>query len=192
MEGLIPPAISLLKNLKELRISYLKGNTTMTFPDLKDLKRMTRLELRNCLITGPILDSIGKMESLKTLDLSSNRLTGLIPDSFENLENINFMFLTNNSLSGTTPEWILTSKQNFDLSFNNFSESSSTDCQPLAVNLASSVSPSANTSLSFLKTNLPCSGKSQYHSLFINCGGPAIEFDDKEYEVDEHHISAYV
>ncbi|CAK8534960.1 unnamed protein product [Lathyrus sativus] len=186
MEGPIPPAISLLKNLKELRISDLKGNTTMTFPDLKDLKRMTRLELRNCLITGPILDSIGEMENLKTLDLSSNRLTGPIPDSFENLENINFMFLTNNSLSGTTPGWILTSKQNFDLSFNNFSESSATDCQPLDVNLASSVSPSANTSLSCLKTNLPCSGKSQYHSLFINCGGPAIEFEDKEYEADEH------
>ncbi|CAI8593283.1 unnamed protein product [Vicia faba] len=185
MEGPIPPAISLLKSLKELRISDLKGNTTMAFPDLKNLTRMTRLELRNCLITGPILDSIGEMENLKTLDLSSNRLTGPIPDSFENLENINFMFLTNNSLSGTTPGWILTSKKNFDLSFNNFSESSATTCQPLDVNLASSVSSSANTSLSCLKANLPCSGKSQYHSLFINCGGPAIGVDDKDYEADE-------
>ncbi|KEH38591.1 LRR receptor-like kinase [Medicago truncatula] len=186
LEGPIPPAVSVLKNLKELRISDLKGNTTMTFPDLKDLKRMQRLELRNCLITGPIPDYIGELENLKTIDLSSNRLTGPIPGSLEDLESINFVFLTNNSLNGTIPGWILSNKQNFDLSFNNFTESSAPDCQILDVNLASSVSPSANTTLSCLKRNLPCSGKPRYHSLFINCGGPATEFDDNEYEADDH------
>lgn len=88
---------SLMKHLLCIRrISDLKTQT-MTFPDLKDLKRMIRLwvenfsmyaiyeelydlfrllstgsslyfrELRNCLITGPIPDYIGEMESLKTL-----------------------------------------------------------------------------------------------------------------------------
>ncbi|KAJ1441594.1 Serine-threonine/tyrosine-protein kinase, catalytic domain [Sesbania bispinosa] len=183
LEGPIPPAISGLTNLKELRISDLTG-PTMTFPDLKDLKRMQTLELRNCLITGLIPDYIGEMESLKTLDLSFNRLSGSIPDSFQHLKSVNYMFLTNNSLSGPIPGWILNSKQNIDLSFNNFSESSASRCQRLDVNLAASHSPLANTSLSCLKMDLPCSGKPQYHSLFINCGGPATEFKGKKYEPD--------
>ncbi|KAK2368139.1 Leucine-rich repeat transmembrane protein kinase [Trifolium repens] len=188
MEGPIPPAISLLKNLKELRISDLKGQTTTKFPDLKDLTRMVRLELRNCLITGPIPDYIGELESLKTIDLSSNRLTGPIPDSLQDLEfeSLNFVFLTNNSLSGTIPGWIVSNKQNFDLSFNNFTDAATSSCQPLDVNLASSVSPSSNTTLTCLKMNLPCSGKPRYHSLFINCGGPATEFDGNKYEADGH------
>ncbi|MCI06729.1 LRR receptor-like kinase, partial [Trifolium medium] len=73
-----------------------------------------------------------------------------------------------------------------DLSFNNFTASAASDCQLLDVNLASSSSPSSNTSLSCLKMNLPCSGKPRYHSLFINCGGPDTEFDGNEYEADEH------
>ncbi|XP_058773596.1 probable LRR receptor-like serine/threonine-protein kinase At1g53430 [Vicia villosa] len=182
MEGPIPPAVSVLKNLTELRISDLKGNKTMSFPDLKGLKFMTRLELRSCLIAGPIPDYIGEMRNLKELDLSFNSLTGPIPDSFQKLEFINLMFLTNNFLSGTTPAWILSSNQHIDLSFNNFTKSSASNCQLLDVNLASSVSPSANTSLSCLKRNQPCSGKPRYHSLFINCGGPAIY----EYEADEN------
>ncbi|KAI9083601.1 hypothetical protein K1719_034543 [Acacia pycnantha] len=59
MEGPIPSTISLLKELKELRISDLRGTTTMTFPDLKDMKNLERLVLRNCLITGPIPKYIG-------------------------------------------------------------------------------------------------------------------------------------
>ncbi|XP_061351364.1 probable LRR receptor-like serine/threonine-protein kinase At1g53430 [Gastrolobium bilobum] len=186
LEGPIPPAVSSLKNLKELRISDLKG-PTMTFPDLKDLKRMERLALRNCLITGPIPGNIGEMQGLKMLDLSFNRLTGPIPDSFQGLQStINFMFLTNNSLSGQIPGWILNSKQNIDLSYNNFTQSTASDCQLLDVNLVSSHSPSASTSVSCLKMNLPCSEKPQYHSLFVNCGGPAVEFEGDEYEADQN------
>ncbi|XP_027342483.1 probable LRR receptor-like serine/threonine-protein kinase At1g53430 isoform X2 [Abrus precatorius] len=193
LEGPIPSVISNLTSLTELRISDLKG-PTMGFPNLKDLKHMQRLELRNCLITGSIPGNIGEMESLKTLDLSSNRLTGSIPDSFQDFQKINFMFLTNNSLSGPIPGWILNSKQNIDLSYNNFTQASTSTCEILDVNLASSLSPSANTSLSCLKRGLPCSGKPQYHSLFINCGGPETEFEGYEYEADTNlrGISTFV
>ncbi|TKY49219.1 LRR receptor serine/threonine-protein kinase [Spatholobus suberectus] len=183
LEGPIPSVISDLTNLTELRISDLKG-PTMKFPDLKDLKSMLKLELRNCLITGTIPSYIGEMKSLKTLDLSSNKLTGSIPDSFQDLGKLNYLFLTNNSLSGKIPDWILPIKQNIDLSLNNFTETSASSCQILDVNIASSHSPSANTSLSCLKRDLPCSGKPQFHSLFINCGGPAAEFEGNEYEDD--------
>ncbi|KAL2962984.1 hypothetical protein AAZX31_17G175700 [Glycine max] len=39
----------------------------MTFPNLKNLKLLLRLELRNCLITGPIPNYIGEIESLKSM-----------------------------------------------------------------------------------------------------------------------------
>ncbi|KAI9083596.1 hypothetical protein K1719_034538 [Acacia pycnantha] len=183
MEGPIPPTISLLTNLIELRISDLSGTTTTKFPDLGSLMSLQRLILRNCLITGPIPKYIGQMKNLKTLDLSFNKLTGSIPDSFQEL-NFNHMFLTNNSLSGTVPEWVLKNKYNIDLSYNNFTEASTSTCQVLEVNLASSLSSSASNPLICLKKGLPCAGKPQYYSLFINCGGPKMKYEGNEYETD--------
>ncbi|CAL0326494.1 unnamed protein product [Lupinus luteus] len=182
MEGPIPATISSLTKLKELRISDLKAPTP--FPDLKELKTLNRLVLRNCLMTGPIPDFVGELSMLKVLDLSFNRLSGLIPDSFQGLRRINYMFLTNNSLTGTVPGWLQESRHNIDLSYNNFTKSSVTSCQQIDVNLVSSHSPSANTSLSCLKMGLPCPGKPTDHSLFINCGGPEIKFDGNLYAAD--------
>ncbi|XP_054815638.1 probable LRR receptor-like serine/threonine-protein kinase At1g53440 isoform X2 [Prosopis cineraria] len=183
MEGPIPSTISLLTNLKELRISDLSG-TTMRFPNLKDLKILERLILRNCLIFGPIPDDFAaEMTNLKTLDLSFNRLTGSVPASFQDL-NFNHMLLTNNSLSGVIPGWMLGNTHNIDLSYNNFTEASASSCQQLDVNLASSLSSSASNSLLCLKRGLPCEGKPKHYSLFINCGGPKMEFEGHEYEED--------
>ncbi|XP_027357081.1 probable LRR receptor-like serine/threonine-protein kinase At1g53430 isoform X2 [Abrus precatorius] len=183
MEGPIPPTISQLKLLTELRITDLNGPTTMAFPDLMDLKILERLELRNCLITGLIPDYIGEMSKLKTLDLSFNMLTGPIPNSIQGLKSLNYMFLTNNSLSGPIQDWILNFKINIDLSYNNFTKSSAPNCQILNLNLASSHSSSAVTSPSTfcLKRNLPCAGKPQYKSLFINCGGNEGVFEGNNY-----------
>ncbi|KAK4285846.1 hypothetical protein QN277_002486 [Acacia crassicarpa] len=184
MEGPIPSTISLLTNLKELRISDLKGTTTMAFPNLKNLKSLERLILRNCFITGPIPIYIGEMTNLKTFDLSFNMLAGSIPESFRNLNLINHMFLNNNSLSGAIPEWVLQNQYNIDLSYNNFTEASTSSCQSLQVNLASSLS-SSNRNVTFcLKKGLTCPGKPQYYSLYINSGGPKMEFEGNEYEED--------
>ncbi|KAL5132553.1 putative LRR receptor-like serine/threonine-protein kinase [Glycine soja] len=174
LDGPIPSVISYLTNLTELRISDLKG-PTMTFPNLKNLKLLLRLELRNCLITGPIPNYIGEIESLKIIDLSSNMLTGSIPDSFQDLGNLNYLFLTNNSLSGPIPDWILSIKKHIDLSLNNFTKTSANNCQMLDVwaNLVQ---------------------ENPIHSLFINCGGPETKFEGNEYEADlsPFGISNYV
>ncbi|KAE9592865.1 putative protein kinase RLK-Pelle-DLSV family [Lupinus albus] len=183
MEGPIPSTISELKFLTELRITDLNG-PTMTFPNLKDLTNFRRLELRNCLITGPIPDYIGKMTKLKSLDLSFNMLTGSIPNSIHGLKELDYLFLTNNSLTGPIQDWILDWKHYMDLSYNNFTESSATSCQISDLNLASSHSSSAITSNFCLKKNLPCPGKPQYYSLFINCGGPKGEFEGNHYTDD--------
>ncbi|KAK4285848.1 hypothetical protein QN277_002487 [Acacia crassicarpa] len=186
MEGPIPSTISLLKNLKELRISDLRGTTTMTFPDLKDMENLERLVLRNCLITGPIPKYIGTIKNLSTLDLSFNKLIGSIPDSFPDLRIISHLFLTNNYLSGAIQEWVLENKTNTDLSYNNFTEVSTSRplCQNLQVNLASSFSSLRRIEPFCLKKGLPCPRTPQYNSLFINCGGPTMKFGGNEYEED--------
>ncbi|CAL0333713.1 unnamed protein product [Lupinus luteus] len=193
MEGPIPSTISELKILTELRITDLNG-PTMTFPNLKNLTNLKRLELRNCLITGPIPDYIGDLTKLKSLDLSFNMLTGSIPNSIHGLKELDYLFLTNNSLTGPIQDWILDWKHNMDLSYNNFTKSSASTCQISDLNLASSHSSSAITSNFCLKKNLPCPEKPQYHSLFINCGGPKGEFEGFHYvdDLQQDGISNFV
>ncbi|XP_030460953.1 probable LRR receptor-like serine/threonine-protein kinase At1g53430 [Syzygium oleosum] len=181
MEGPIPSSISLLTNLTSLTISDLKGPSS-DFPNLQGMSMMQTLILRNCLLSGSIPDYIGEMTGLKTLDLSDNRLTGHVPDTMG--EGLNYMFLTNNSLTGTVPSWVTSSKQSLDLSYNNFTGSPPISCQQSQVNLVFSYSSNGNNSLWCLEKDLPCSGKAQYHSLFINCGGSKMTFEGNQYEED--------
>ncbi|XP_061968479.1 probable LRR receptor-like serine/threonine-protein kinase At1g53430 [Populus nigra] len=187
MEGPIPSAISLLKKLTILRISDLKGSSS-TFPDLKDMTKMKNLILRNCSMTGSIEEYLGNMADLKTLDLSFNKLTGQIPGRLKSLTNIEFMFLNNNFLTGDVPFWILESKEDLDLSYNNFTGSvqpTQSSCRRLTVNLvASHVSTGSNNISWCLNKDLVCPTKPQYHSLFINCGGSSETVGDNEYEDD--------
>ncbi|KAJ6950005.1 hypothetical protein NC651_003854 [Populus alba x Populus x berolinensis] len=177
MEGPIPSTIS-------LRISDLKGSSS-TFPDLKDMTKMEKLILRNCSMTGSIPEYLGNMADLDTLDLSFNKLTGQIPGPLESLTNIKFMFLNNNLLTGEVPAWILGSRKDLDLSYNNFTGSAEQSCQQLSVNLvASHVSTGSNKISWCLNKDLVCTRKPQYHSLFINCGGSRETVDDNEYEDD--------
>ncbi|XP_011016790.1 PREDICTED: probable LRR receptor-like serine/threonine-protein kinase At1g53430 [Populus euphratica] len=72
-----------------------------------------------------------------------------------------------------------------DLSYNNFTGSAEQSCQQLPVNLvASHVSTGSNKISWCLNKDLVCTRKSQYHSLFINCGGSSETVGDNEYEDD--------
>ncbi|KAH7861814.1 hypothetical protein Vadar_031217 [Vaccinium darrowii] len=183
MDGPVPSTVTNLKNITVLRISDLNG-TSMTFPDLREMKQLEILVLRNCLITGPIPDYVGGFTALKTLDLSFNMLTGQIPETFQSLK-FNYMFLNNNSLSGALPDWITNSKQNIDVSYNNFTGQSQLGCQSSSVNFISSHSPEESNSVSWcLMKDLPCSTTPKYYSLFVNCGGGKTTFEGNEYEED--------
>ncbi|XP_060970768.1 probable LRR receptor-like serine/threonine-protein kinase At1g53440 [Cannabis sativa] len=184
MKGPFPSSISNLKNLTELRISDLGGPNT-TFPDLRQLKLLEALVLRNCLINDKIPTYIGDFTNLKTLDLSFNKLTGEIPE-METLTDLKFVFLTNNSLTGVVPNWIINSKPEIDLSYNNFTKSpQQLSCSSLHVNLISSYKDS-EAHLWCLKKDLPCPTKPKHHSLFINCGGPGEDVDGNKYEDDQN------
>ncbi|GKB92393.1 probable LRR receptor-like serine/threonine-protein kinase, partial [Tanacetum coccineum] len=104
-EGPIPTSISLLSNLKQLRISELSGEGSL-FPDLSSLTSMEKLMLRSCNITGTIPSYISTMSKLKQLDLSFNNLEGEIPDDLKGLSNVEKLYLTGNSLNGSVPDWI--------------------------------------------------------------------------------------
>ncbi|MCD9643975.1 hypothetical protein HAX54_031887 [Datura stramonium] len=185
MEGPIPPTISQLKNMSELRISDLRGKQ-MQFPNLQGFTNMKRLTLRNCLIFGPIPKYVGAMPSLKLLDLSNNMLNGPIPDTFEKLDFDN-MFLGNNTLSGAIPRWILNSRKNIDISYNNFTQTSTPGCQPSTINLVSSysaMSKNSNLDAWCSMKGLTCPTEAKYHSLFINCGGTSTNFEENKYEQD--------
>ncbi|PON69847.1 Phosphorylase kinase, gamma catalytic subunit [Parasponia andersonii] len=164
MQGPIPSNISLLTSLTELRISDLSG-PSIAFPDLKDLKSLERLILRNCSISGQIPEYIGNF-SLRTLDLSFNKLAGEIPWKADGyLRNIDFLFLTNNLLTGEVPSWMQKTRKKFDLSYNNFTGMPGVSCGLWEhVNLVSGYSSSEDQSCN------PVTPAVQ--SLFINCGGP--------------------
>uniref|UniRef100_A0A6N2KPZ1 non-specific serine/threonine protein kinase n=1 Tax=Salix viminalis TaxID=40686 RepID=A0A6N2KPZ1_SALVM len=178
MEGPIPSNIS-------VRISDLKGSSS-TFPDLKDMTKMEKLILRNCSMTGSIPTFLENMAGLDTLDLSFNKLTGTIPGILESvIKNIKFMFLNNNFLTGEVPVWILESKKDLDLSYNNFNGSAQLSCQQLPVNLVSSHVSTGNNKISWcLNKDLVCTRKPQHYSLFINCGGSSETVGDNEYGDD--------
>ncbi|XP_057958198.1 probable LRR receptor-like serine/threonine-protein kinase At1g53440 isoform X2 [Malania oleifera] len=183
MEGPIPSTISSLTNLTQLMISDLKGSSSR-FPDLRAMKNIKYLTLRNCLINDSIPRYIGHLTTLKRFDLSFNRLTGQIPESLENLD-LAYLLLTNNSLTGTLPNWVFKSGNQFDLSYNDFKGSMLLSCSQSVVNLVSSHSSSNSDSIAWCwKKDLPCSGKPKYHSLFINCGGSGTSYEGNDYEED--------
>ncbi|PIN25482.1 Serine/threonine protein kinase [Handroanthus impetiginosus] len=192
LEGPIPATISELKNLTSLRITDLRG-PSMRFPNLQNMTGMKELILRNCSINDSIPPYLGDMNGLKALDLSFNMLNGEIPSRLQRPNEIDFLFLSHNSLTGEVPDWILGSGDKMDLSYNNFTGSSSGagSCQSSNVNLVASHSTlSSNSNPWCLKPDLPCPGKANHHSLFINCGGRRIGFEGNDYEENSSNEGA--
>ncbi|TYH13681.1 hypothetical protein ES288_A06G158300v1 [Gossypium darwinii] len=75
-EGPIPPSISSLTNLTELRISDLNGGVSQ-FPFLRNMKDLERLMLRSCNIYGEVPAFLSDLPKLRIIDLSFNRLVGI-------------------------------------------------------------------------------------------------------------------
>ncbi|KAB5521334.1 hypothetical protein DKX38_025653 [Salix brachista] len=175
MEGPIPANISQLTSLDSLRISDLSGSSS-ALPNLQAMKNLRNLILRNCLITGSIPDYIAKTSSLEILDLSINRLTGNI-SIFKNLESVTVL-LSNNLLTGEVPTWALNNRKQVDLSYNNFSNLT----RPASVGCQKQQKPLTDEWC--FKKGLPCKQNPEHRSLFINCGGGLVPFNDDTYVED--------
>ncbi|CBI20129.3 unnamed protein product, partial [Vitis vinifera] len=102
------------------------------------------------------------MTKLKTLDLNFNKLTGEIPSSFVGVSKADYMNFTRNMLTRAMPDWMLKRGDNYDLSFNNFT----------------------NISFQFyfaVSFNYP----KKFYSMRINCGGKEVIVDgNTKYEDD--------
>ena len=65
--------------------------------------RVTRLDLANNGLRGPMPDALGDLKYLEGLDLSENELRGPIPSALGNLTRLRFLILSGNGLSGPIP-----------------------------------------------------------------------------------------
>ncbi|KAL7211561.1 hypothetical protein ACSBR2_014426 [Camellia fascicularis] len=179
-EGPIPSDISLLLNLTEIRITDLNGGTS-EFPQLGNMKALTKLMLRNCNISGPIPDNLSNLP-LTLLDLSFNRLEGNIPN-FEGATRLQNLYLTRNLLDGSIPDWITSrdSRYVIDLSYNNFFVQV-VPCKD-TLNLFRSFSD-GNLEINECLKDFPCPKQDGY-SLHINCGGGQTKVGNTMYVADE-------
>ncbi|XP_021814920.1 probable leucine-rich repeat receptor-like serine/threonine-protein kinase At3g14840 isoform X3 [Prunus avium] len=178
LTGPIPSGISHLTNLTDLRITDLSGPEA-PFPPLENMKSMKTLMLRSCNIVGPLPTYLGDLTKLKTLDLSFNKLNGTIPSNFDALAYVDNIFLTGNLLTGPVPTW---TKENFDLSYNNFTIGDK-GCQSQGgLNLfASSSKGNSSKTVSCLGIQCP----KTWYSLGINCGGePVTVYGEKDKTFD--------
>ncbi|KAL9398045.1 hypothetical protein Peur_007006 [Populus x canadensis] len=175
-----------LPKLQTLLVSDI-SNPGISFPEREVISEsLIYVILRNCDITGPIPEYIGRWRQLRYLDLSFNNLTGGIPDSFQYISGK--LFLTNNSLN-ELPSWI-TSKQNGSsypemyLSYNNFKENctNSTCLEPEQVHILRSF-------IDKMMQKETCRRKN--NSLFINCGGEEVTVGKAHYHNDTSTLNFF-
>ncbi|KAI9397298.1 hypothetical protein POPTR_003G023000v4 [Populus trichocarpa] len=99
------------------------GNANLSGPlvtQLGNLPNLQYLELYSNNISGKIPDELGNLTNLVSLDLYLNNLQGQIPKTLGQLQKLRFLRLNNNTLSGTIPMNLttVTSLQVLDLSNN--------------------------------------------------------------------------
>ncbi|XP_071698934.1 probable LRR receptor-like serine/threonine-protein kinase At1g53420 [Rutidosis leptorrhynchoides] len=95
-------------------------------------------------------------------------------------------FLTDNRLSGSVPDWMLSSENKIDLSYNNFAYNESSgdlECLKQETNLFRSSSTDDVLKKASCLTKAVCPSK--LSSWYVNCGGNIQSFEGKEYERDD-------
>ncbi|KAB2059643.1 hypothetical protein ES319_A11G320000v1 [Gossypium barbadense] len=193
--GPIPSVNVTLLNLTYIIISDLNGDETNFTQPLIDasLPNLERLMSRSCNLIGEIPASFGTFTSIKILDLSFNRLGGEISENLSTLDNLTYLFLNGNNFTGKVPSWILNTKENNDLSYNNFTDTGVTGCQQSNImNLFSSIARVNNSGIvPCLRSQTTCAA-GPTHSVHINCGGEITKFNGTDYDADNNQAGPVV
>nr|VDD36525.1 unnamed protein product [Brassica oleracea] len=179
LKGPMPKEVALLEKLTDLRISDTTGINAVPILSSKDI--IKTLILRKVGLSGSIPPYIWNLKKLKTLDLSFNRLTGEVHGELNGVNAPKYTFLTGNRLSGNVESsGLFNSDSNIDLSYNNFSWSSTCHEQSNINTYRSSHLMNNLTGL------LPCADPincTDYQGfLHINCGGGNISITNSSYE----------
>ncbi|XP_040372940.1 receptor-like protein 35 [Rosa chinensis] len=110
----------LIQNLTELTELYLDSvvlsgqGSDWCEAISSSLPNLRVLSLSGCRLSGPICDSLAKLQSLQEIDLSLNQLNGSIPSSVVSLPKLERLTLSHNRFSGQVPEFSNTSSPLFD------------------------------------------------------------------------------
>ncbi|TKY62323.1 LRR receptor serine/threonine-protein kinase [Spatholobus suberectus] len=102
LEGKLSPNLSLLSNLKELRIGNNMFNGSVP-TEIGLISGLQFLELNNISAHGKIPSSVGQLRELWHLDLSNNFFNSTIPSELGLCTNLTFLSLALNSLTGPLP-----------------------------------------------------------------------------------------
>ncbi|CAJ1898928.1 unnamed protein product [Sphenostylis stenocarpa] len=101
-EGKLSPNLSMLPNLKELRIGNNMFNGSVP-TEIGLISGLQFLELSNISAHGKIPSSLGQLRELKHLDLSVNYFNSTVPSELGLCTNLSFLSLALNKLSGPLP-----------------------------------------------------------------------------------------
>ncbi|KAK1412429.1 hypothetical protein QVD17_33674 [Tagetes erecta] len=122
-----PSLATLVQNLTQLRglyldnvdISWQKSDWGQSLSS--SVPNLEVLSLSNCHISGPLDDSLQKLQSLSVIHLALNNLSAPLPDFFANFKNLTVMNLAACNLIGTFPGKVLRLQnlQILDLTLNN-------------------------------------------------------------------------
>ncbi|GKC62275.1 receptor-like protein 7 [Tanacetum coccineum] len=108
-----PNLATIVRNLTRLRGLYL-DNVNISTQKLdwcqclsSSLPNLEVLSLSNCRLSGPLDDSLQKLQSLSVIRLALNDLRAPVPDFFANFENLTILNLHACNLIGTFPKNVL-------------------------------------------------------------------------------------
>ncbi|XAR64351.1 Non-specific serine/threonine protein kinase [Bertholletia excelsa] len=91
-------------------------------PDLGNLTNLQYLEVFSNSLTGSIPEELGRLSRLISLDLYNNQLSGPIPATLGNFKYMRFMRLNSNKLTGEIPAEVLQLIQTGNLQILNVSD----------------------------------------------------------------------
>lgn len=104
ISGQIPPSVGDLPFLKTLIFRHLTNVTGQIPSAISKLKSLQMVRLSWTNLTGPVPAFFSQLKNLTYLDLSFNQLSGSIPSSLSSLPNLGALHLDRNKLTGSIPD----------------------------------------------------------------------------------------